>query len=136
MTRLSRLPRHIRALNPDLDTQTRRQAAGQTDVADELLARLQILAPDLAAGAVRDQPAGPFKIDLAWPSTMVCCEVDGGQHAPGGGKHGQVRDYEKIRALVLGGWCVLRFHAAEVRDDPDKCIADIRVAIDVAKVRR
>lgn len=134
MTRLSRLPAHIRALNPDLDAQTRRQAAGVVDVADELLARLRTLAPDLAADAVRDQAFGPFRIDIAIGGVAV--EVDGGQHAPGGGKHGSVRDYEKIRALVLGGWVVLRFHAAEVRDDPDKCIADIRVAIDVAKARR
>jgi very-short-patch-repair endonuclease len=132
MTRLSRLPKHLRELNPQIDAQTRRAAAGVEDVADHLQQYLRTLAPDVPP-PVRDQPAGPFRIDLAWPDLGLAVEVNGGYSAPRGGKHGSVRDHEKMRAIALAGWLVLVFAAEEVRHDPDKCIADIRAAVLAAR---
>src|SRR5215216_5829824 len=100
MTRLRRLPKHLRALNPHLDVQTRREAAGVIDVADELQTRIRTLAPDLPAFE-RDYKAGSFKIDLAFAPYRIAVEVNGGYWQPGGGKHGTIRDHEKIRALTL-----------------------------------
>lgn len=132
MTRLKRLPKHLRALNPHLDMQARREAAGVIDVADELKERIRTLAPDLPT-PVRDYAAGSFKIDLAWPQPIgVAVEVNGGYWAPGGGKHGSIRDHEKMRALALCGWVVLVFAVEEVRDDPIKCLYDIRAALRLA----
>lgn len=135
MTRLGRIPAHIRQLNPELDATTSRTlASGQTDGADTLHAELRRLAPVLAPLFVREYPFDRWSIDLASPSHLLAVEVDGGQWKSGGGKHGRAADYRKIRALTLASWLVLRFTVAEVEADPAACIADIRAGL--ARERR
>lgn len=119
----SPVSRAVRELNPD----TVKALMAQDDAADELEARIRTLAPDLPP-PIRDLPFKTFRIDLAWPDTQppIAVEVDGGQHASGGGKHGSARDYQKTRQLTAAGWFLLRFTASEVRNDPLGVIAEIR----------
>lgn len=131
-----RFSKDVLALNPQLTAQARRAARGQDDVADVLYAELCRHAKDIWLNAAREWPFGTFRIDIAIPSRMVAVEVDGGQHKPGGGKHGGARDYQKTRQLALAGWLVLRFTAGEVRNDPLACIADIRQALELRIERR
>ncbi len=131
--RLRRIPKHIRELNPELDTLTSRTAAtGITDGADTLAAELRRLAPDVPAG-IREYPFDRWRIDLAWPSAMLAVEVDGGQYKTGGGKHGQARDYQKTRRLTLCGWRLLRYTVAEVEADPLGAIDEIRQALGLVR---
>jgi very-short-patch-repair endonuclease len=98
------------------------------DVADTLLAEIKRLAPHMAQ-PIRDYPFDRYKIDLAWPSAMLAIEVDGGQHAAGGGKHGSRQDYAKTRRMTVARWRLLRFTAGEVRDDPMSVIKEIQEAL-------
>ena len=107
---------------------TNESAQSASDMADELLARLRTLAPDMPL-PVRDYPFETFKIDLAWVDYNFCVEVDGGQWQAGGGKHGSKRDYYKTRRIARAGWTLYRFTAGEVRDDPMGVIEEIREAL-------
>ena len=113
----------VRKLNPD----AAKEITKPYDAADSLLAYIRTLAPDMSQ-PIRDLPFDRYRIDLAWPSSMLAVEVDGGQHAPGGGKHGTQSDYAKTRRLTMAGWTLLRFTAGEVRDNPIGVIDEIRSA--------
>ena len=126
MTRRYTFSPDVLAANPGLDAPTRRVASARhQDEADTLAAHLRTLAPDIPPPE-RDRPFATFRIDLAWPDVLVAVEVNGGQWAAGGGKHGSRRDHQKMRELAIAGWRVLVFTATEVRDDPLGCIDDIR----------
>jgi very-short-patch-repair endonuclease len=86
-------------------------------------------APDIADWFIREYHFDRFRIDLADPQHMIAVEIDGGQFKPGGGKHGSKRDYEKINALTLAGWKVIRFRAIDMRADPLGTIDKIRQAL-------
>lgn len=140
-----RFPKHIVALNPELrEPETRRRAAQPDDMAETLYAQIQLLAPALLSGCVREYPFLTFFVDLAWPTqdaprgplrpegyAGLAVEVDGGLKRPGGGKHASFRDLQKLRKLALAGWLVLRFSSSEVRHDPIGCIGDIAAALEI-----
>ena len=115
----------VRALN---DAATVKAITAHEDVADTLQAHIRTLAPEMAQ-PIRDYPFERYKIDLAWPSSLLAIEVDGGQYAAGGGKHGARADYVKTRRLTMAGWRLLRFTAGEVRDDPLGVIREIQEAL-------
>ncbi len=104
-------------------------------MADVLLDLVRVHAPDLD-GLVRDHPFQTFRVDLAWPDLRLGFEVNGGYHAKGGGKHGTVRDHQKVQDLVLNGWTVLVFSAAQVRQDPLDVMDRMRRARVMVQSRR
>jgi very-short-patch-repair endonuclease len=63
--------------------------------------------------------------DWAFPAYMVAVEVDGGVHLPGGGRHGQDRDRDKLNCAAELGWRVLRFSVAMLERDPAGCVAQV-----------
>lgn len=75
-------------------------------------------------------PVRKFRFDYAWPERLVALECDGGQHAPGGGRHNTDEDRFKLNLAAAWGWRVLRFSGAQLRTDPAGCIALLRRALE------
>jgi very-short-patch-repair endonuclease len=63
-------------------------------------------------------PGRKFACDLVWEAARVVCEVQGGSFVAG--RHsrgvGQLRDFEKLNLLTLGGWRVLQVSPRQVTD--------------------
>ena len=92
---------------------------------------LRALAPDLTAGCVREyyfHPERGWRLDYAWPAARLAVEIDGGQWAPGGGRHATDKDREKLNEAAALGWRVLRFSPAMLAD-PAACVALARAAL-------
>ncbi len=57
-----------------------------------------------------------WRFDMAWPTQMIACEVDGGTWT--GGRHVRPRGYEadceKLNEATALGWAVFRFTSAQV----------------------
>jgi len=73
-------------------------------------------------------PAGRFvaRLDLAYPWAHVGIEYDGDHHRERATfRHDAVR----LNRLRLLGWTVLRFTADDVRRNPDRMLAQIRMAL-------
>jgi very-short-patch-repair endonuclease len=75
-------------------------------------------------------PMRKFRFDYAWPLRLVALECDGGQHAPGGGRHNTDEDRFKLNLAAALGWRVLRFSGAQLRTEPAACIALLRRALE------
>ena len=88
-------------------------------------------APDLIPGCVREYvfcDGRAFRFDYAWPAARLAVEIDGGQWAPGGGRHATDKDREKLNEAAALGWRVLRFSPAMLAD-PAACVALARAAL-------
>jgi predicted transcriptional regulator of viral defense system len=73
------------------------------------------------------------ELDLAYPDLMIAIEVDGFQwHSSPRQKR---TDEARQNRLVLAGWTVLRFSAADVRARPHHVVATIRAALEAARTR-
>ncbi len=63
-------------------------------------------------------PGRRFRCDLVWEAERIVCEVQGGSFVAG--RHsrgvGQLRDFEKLNLLTLGGWRVLQISPRQVTD--------------------
>lgn len=63
-------------------------------------------------------PGRRFRFDLAWPSRLVACEVEGGSWV--GGRHTQGQGYEadciKYSEAAIRGWLVIRVTGAMIDD--------------------
>jgi len=75
-------------------------------------------------------PGRKFRLDIAFVEEALCCELDGWQwHA----RH--LEDFKKDRRrqnlLVMQGWRVLRFTAADVHQDLEGCLSIIKTALDM-----
>lgn len=72
--------------------------------------------------------AGTFvgRLDLAYPEHRVGIEYEGDHHRERGTFQ---RDLRRINALNACRWVVLRFGAAEIRDNPGGVIAAVREAL-------
>lgn len=103
--------------------------AGQ-DAEETLAYYLRLLAPDLPLSVRQYSPKGlsrAWVCDFCWLEQKVVVEVQGQVHAI---KEKRVRDCEKINGLqVEGGYVVLQFTPAMIRDNPDAVIAIIRQAL-------
>lgn len=70
-------------------------------------------------------PGRKFKCDFVWRAERVVVEVDGGTHAPGGGRHNSDKDREKINLLAAHGWRVFRYSGSMIRRDPQAVIEQV-----------
>jgi hypothetical protein len=86
--------------------------------------------PVVAFRVVDDEGHFIAEADLAYPSIRLVIEVDGFRwHSSPASK---LRDEERQNRLVLAGWSVLRFSANEVRTRPQRMVAAVRRALEVA----
>ena len=80
-----------------------------------------------------------YTFDYAWPECKIAVEMDGGNYMVrwskklrrwvAVGKHTKSADYEKLNGALLLGWRVLRFTGEMLRQDPMKCIDNVRRAL-------
>lgn len=94
---------------------------------------LRILAPDLPVPEREYSFARPrrWRFDYFWPDRNVAVEVDGNAWSTrGGGRHGQDSDRWKMSHAAAMGIRVFRFSPQMLEDEPDKCIALVRRAME------
>ena len=60
--------------------------------------------------------------DWAWDDKRIAVEVDGGQWAPGGGRHARDTDRVKGNLAVKLGWRVFHFSPEMLTADPEGCV--------------
>ncbi len=85
----------------------------------------------LAQAGLRD-----WAFDFAWPDPKgggLAVEIDGGQWAPGGGRHNTDADREKLNTAAALGWCVMRFSSSMLRDDPTAVIEMVLKGLEYRK---
>ena len=70
-----------------------------------------------------------FRFDFAFVSARLAIEIDGGTWAPGGGRHAKDADREKRNIAAAMGWRLLAFSPAMLRDDPAKCMGQVKQAL-------
>jgi very-short-patch-repair endonuclease len=63
-----------------------------------------------------------FRFDWAHPTAKIAIEIDGGQWAPGGGRHAGDKDREKLNLAASLGWRVFRFSPRQLTSEPDQCV--------------
>lgn len=99
---------------------------------------LYVLAPALAECVEREQilvPGRKFKCDFCFRMARIVVEIDGGQYAPGGGRHNTDKDREKLNLLALHGWSVFRYSGSMLKRDPQAIIEQVRKAMSLTAVR-
>ena len=104
----------------------------QVDHAHAIAYHLRALAPGLLDGMVceyRFHDTRRWRFDAAWPRHMVAIEIDGGQFAPGAGRHAQTSDYEKRNAATAAGWRVLFYRPQQLDSNPQIMIDQLRETI-------
>jgi very-short-patch-repair endonuclease len=69
------------------------------------------------------------RFDWAWPNYRIAVEVDGGQWAPGGGRHADDTDREKLNIAASLRWLVFRFSPDQLKQQPEKCVSMVLTAI-------
>jgi very-short-patch-repair endonuclease len=83
--------------------------------------------PVVAFRVTDEHGAFVAEVDLAYPDLRIAIEIDGfAWHSSPEHKR---RDEQRQNLLVLAGWTVLRFSAAEVRRRPHALVAAVRQAL-------
>ena len=101
----------------------------------------RLLAPEALPGPEAEYPfSRPLgrrhRFDWAWPAVRVAVEVDGGQWAPGGGRHAKDKDREKLNIAASLGWIVFRFSPDQLRRAPQECVdMVVKVLEEHARIR-
>lgn len=67
--------------------------------------------------------------DWAWVTERIAVEVDGGGYCPGGGRHAQDSDREKMNLAASLRWLVFRFSPQMIERDPAGCVDLVRRAL-------
>lgn len=87
-----------------------------------LFARAGLPAP-VTQYVIRDGHRFVARIDFGWEFALLAAEIDGfAYHSKGGDFQ---RDRSKQNEAQLTGWLVLRFTVADIRDRPDRVVAEI-----------
>lgn len=74
-------------------------------------------------------PDRNWRFDWCSIAFSIAVEVDGGQHAPGGGRHAGDGDREKLNYATAHGWRVFRFSPEMLASDPNACVALVLIAM-------
>ena len=75
-------------------------------------------------------PESKHAFDWAWSSFYkVAVEVDGGQNAPGGGRHAKDSDKLKGNLAAAKGWLVFHFSPQMLESEPEACVRQVQEAI-------
>ena len=78
-------------------------------------------------------PETKHAFDWAWPYLKVAVEVDGGQYAPGGGRHAHDSDKLKGNLAAAMGWLVFHFSPQMLEHEPEMCVRQVQEAILIRK---
>jgi very-short-patch-repair endonuclease len=91
------------------------------------------LAPDAPppVAEFRFHTGRKYRFDFAWPDQRLALEVDGGQWAPGGGRHARDTDRAKLNLAAILGWRVMRYSPQMLLEDPAACIVQVRRALEL-----
>ena len=89
-----------------------------------LLAADRIEAPERE---YRFAPPRRWRFDFAWVEHRLAVEVEGGHWVGGHAGRWFERDAEKYNAAAIGGWRVLRFTPAMIRDG--RAVETVRLAL-------
>ena len=73
-----------------------------------------------------------WRADFAWVEEGLLVEIDGGQHAPGGGRHAGDDDKHKRNDAVLLGWRVLHFSGQMLKADPAGAVELVKRALEAS----
>jgi very-short-patch-repair endonuclease len=71
-----------------------------------------------------------FQVDALWPDLRLVVEVDG--HRFHGGRRAFEADRKRDATLVAHGYTVIRFTAAQLRDEPLIVIGQLAAALALA----
>ncbi len=78
-----------------------------------------------------------FRMDFAWLAEKVAVEIDGGVFQKQATGHRSIKgiadSMERQNIAVLDGWAMLRFHARDLEDRPEKTV---RMVMDLIRSRR
>jgi len=66
------------------------------------------------------------RFDWTYKKNKIAVEVDGGSHAPGGGRHATDRDRDKLNIAASLGWRVFRFSPDQLQRDPTACVEIVK----------
>ncbi|WP_248885838.1 endonuclease domain-containing protein [Acidithiobacillus acidisediminis] len=111
-----------------------RKTAGEKSVspfAERLGRALEDRFPGLVQREYRPLEDRRYRIDFAFPQSMLAIEFDGYRHH-GFSREGFRQGLARQNALVLAGWRVLRYTLTDVRDRMDGILADIEKVLRTA----
>jgi hypothetical protein len=74
-------------------------------------------------------PPRKWRFDFAHIDVKVAVEIDGGSFKPGGGRHGQDGDREKLNMASALGWLVFRYSGQMMQANPIGCVAQVAATI-------
>ena len=97
----------------------------------ETRTRLLLLRAGLPHPEVQYEVLGPYgevlaRLDLAYPEHRLGIEYDGDHHRERDAFRADLARHNRLRAQ---GWTVLRFIATDIRDTPERTIAQIRATL-------
>lgn len=91
-----------------------------------LLVRSGLPAPRVQHTVLDDDRRRAVWIDLAYPEHRIGIEYEGGDHTR---PERVLRDAGRYTRLVAAGWRIYRYTRFEIRDEPDRIVADIAAAL-------
>ncbi|MDN5915264.1 MAG: DUF559 domain-containing protein [Pseudonocardia sp.] len=91
-----------------------------------LLVRAGLPRPDVQHPVLDDVRQRAVWLDLAYPECRVAVEYEGADHTV---PERVLRDTGRYTRLVAAGWRIYRYTRFEIRDEPDRIVAEVARAI-------